>query len=215
MKIDNSNTKSSQVQQQQQQIQQPQQRQQQQQQQPQIQQQQQQIQQQQQQQEIGLVSYEDIDSLLKDIKTLLEKMYSILDSIHDRVLKILNLTIEKKTLKTFLKQLTKNYYFEFMPGKTLGDLLKGKISDKDIPLISKELNIDIQTFYDILEDKIFPDKPLSEKLLYILKTKYGVKPDDFYICKAHTYTKIKILQDKSINLEKIKKKIEEKKNEKK
>jgi len=170
---------------------------------------QEQIQQQGLQQQQQNQRYWDIDrhisDSLKDLRTLLEKI----DLKLDRILEKYKTGMDRRTIKTFLKNPVQ-YNLEFMPGVTLGELLKEKLGQGDTAGISKKLGIDSQTFNDILEDKILPDKTLSEKLEYTLKTRYGVEPDDFYICKAHTYTKIKILDDKSIDWKSIEDKVQQK-----
>ena len=96
----------------------------------------------------------------------------------------------------------------FMDGMTIGDLLQKHIAQEHYLEIPRQLNIPDEEFAELIQDRVLPDKKLTDKLVYIMNKEYGVKYSEFMICKAHTYSKMERFSEIARVKAKIKKKLE-------
>lgn len=79
----------------------------------------------------------------------------------------------------------------FMGGLTLGEMLRKRTRTDSHDRFAAELGLTREQFQELLEDRFLPDPQLSERLVFQLNKKFGLKYSEVMICKAHTYSKIK------------------------
>lgn len=135
--------------------------------------------------------------VLLDLKSSIEKLYFKIDELTNNLHK-LERKFGTSDIKVSLKDLEhvfknpESYYFNFMNGMTIGDLIRNKVAEKviDTQKFCSSLHITDDRYKALIDDKVLPGPKESEIMAKLLQ----VGLSDLNVCKGHTYQKMKITQ---------------------
>jgi len=158
--------------------------------------QQQQVQQQQQQSGLGIS--EQFQHIMKAIESLgrdLTDVKKAIEQLQDKVTGFEKHNKARAEIRRGIKN-PRRLNLVFMNRMTIGDLLQKHIRKDEYPSVAEEIGIGEKELANLIEDRLLPDRNLSEKLFFYLNKKHGIRYSQFMICKAHTYSKMKYFSEK-------------------